>query len=268
MLKAGIFLDMENLSRCGGWGVRYNAVKNLVEAQGATVLRANAYMAIDVEREERDYEYRQKKESYRSAIRRAGFHLVYKEVKRYYDSEGQLVLKANADLDLAVDALLQSQNLDYVLLGSGDGDFMRLVRALQNLGKRVDLLSFSNTSTDLKHEVDYYFSGYLVPGLLPMNDEQPNRVRGVMHAVNQEKGYGFLTVRTGYATNEVRDDVFCHIRDFQREYNGDYYSTVSNEYFGNLKQRDTILEFDLIEQEDGRVKAANATEFVPESMDS
>ena len=45
MLKAGIFLDIENLSRNGGWGMRYDPIKALVEAQGATVLRANAYIA-------------------------------------------------------------------------------------------------------------------------------------------------------------------------------------------------------------------------------
>ena len=47
MLKAGIFLDMENLMRNGGWGIRYDAVKALAEAQGAIVLRANAYVAVD-----------------------------------------------------------------------------------------------------------------------------------------------------------------------------------------------------------------------------
>ena len=40
MLKAGIFLDIENLVRCGGWGIRYGVVRRLAEAQGATVLRA------------------------------------------------------------------------------------------------------------------------------------------------------------------------------------------------------------------------------------
>ena len=56
MLKAGIFLDVENLSRNGGWGLRYGTVKKLVEAQGATVVRANAYVAIDREREERGFQ--------------------------------------------------------------------------------------------------------------------------------------------------------------------------------------------------------------------
>ena len=114
MLKAGIFLDMENLSRNGGWGIRYEVIKEMVEAQGTIVLRANAYLAVDVERERQDTGYRIRNENYRAAIRRNGFHLIRKEVRRYFDSEGELVVKANADLDLAVDAILQSENLDYM----------------------------------------------------------------------------------------------------------------------------------------------------------
>lgn len=257
MLKGGIFLDMENLSRCGGWGMRYSVVKELAEAQGVRILRANAYIAIDLQREARDPEYRKKKEGYRTAIRSAGFHLVFKEVKRYRDADGEWVMKANADLDLAVDALLQSENLDYILLGSGDGDFLRLVRAIQNRGKRVDLISFSNTSTELKREVDYYFSGYLVPGVLAPAGEKP-RHRGIMHYVNEDKGYGFLTVRTGLNLADIRDDVFCHITKCQTDGR-----EISNELFASLKTRETILEFDLIEQEEGKLMAANVTEFSP-----
>ena len=177
MFKAGIFIDVENLNRNGGWKLQYNVVKQLAEAQGTTVLRANAYLAIDVEREQKDAKFRERNERYRAAVRKNGFHLVPKEVRRYFNADGEIYLKANADLDLAVDALLQSENLDYVLLGSGDGDFIRLVRALQTRGKRVDLLSFSNTSTDLMREVDNHFNGYLVPGLIPPpeeTDDQPH----------------------------------------------------------------------------------------------
>ena len=257
-MKAGIFLDVENLSRCGGWGMRYTIVRDLVSEQGAFVLRANAYMAIDLEKEKTNIEYRKKKEEYRNAIRREGFHLIFKEVKRYRDSEDQIVTKANADLDLAVDALLQAENLDYVLLGSGDGDFLRLVRALQSHGKRVDLLSFSDTSTELRHEVDYYFSGYLVPGLLPPVEDNPRRMRGIIHSINEEKRFAFLTVRTGLGATDLRHDVLCHIKDLTAEGH-----VVSSQYFSNLKTRETIIEFDLIEQDSSKPKAVNATEFIP-----
>lgn len=257
MLKAGIFLDVENLSRNGGWGIRYEVIKELVAAQGQmAVLRANAYLAVDEEREEQDPVYRQRQSDYRAAIRRTGFHLIHKVVRRYRDSEGELVLKANADLDLAVDALLQSDNLDYILLGSGDGDFLRLVRALQNRGKRVDLLSFANTSNDLLREVDNHFNGFLIPGILPPDSARETRQRGVMHAAHEDRGFGFLTVRTGLGPDDVRYDIFCHISDFSR--NG---QTMDNATFANLKSRRAIIEFDLAPTDDGRVKAVNAKEF-------
>ncbi len=259
MLKGGVFIDVENINRTGGWGMRYDVLQKLVGAQDVLVLRANAYIAVDEDRESRDPEYRRKREEYRNAMRRAGMHLVSKKVQRYRNENEELILKANADLDLAVDALLQAENLDYVLICSGDGDFLRLVRALQNRGKRVDVLSFSNTSTALRHEADYYFSGYLVPGLIPTSAEHSGRVLGTMHGVNEEKGFGFITVRTGLGFTQVRDDVFCHISDFTTEKGEE----VSNEYFASLKTREAIIEFDLVEQDDGRVKAVNATEFAP-----
>jgi uncharacterized LabA/DUF88 family protein/cold shock CspA family protein len=256
MLKAGIFLDMDNLMRNGGWGLRYDVIKTLVSAQGTTVLRANAYMAYDADREARDPAYQQHKEFYRNAIRRNGYHLTLKEVKRYRDAEGEEVLKADADLDLAVDALLQSDNLDYILLGTGDGDFLRLVRALQSRGKRVDLLSFANTSTELRREVDNHWLGFLIPGILPADEGAENRLRGYMHFVNEERGFGFLTVRTGLGTSEIRDDIFCHIRDFTRD--GE---PVDNLTFAALRTRHAILEFELGLSPDGRAKAINVREY-------
>ena len=256
MIKAGIFLDLDNLSRNGGWGIRYDAIKLLVKAQGAVVLRANAYMAVDEEREARDPLLGQKRRDYRDAIRRYGYNLALKPMRRYVTDEGEIVIKANCDVDLAVDALLQSENLDYILLGSGDGDFLGMVRALQSRGKRVDLLTFGNASSELRRQVDNHFSGFLMPGILPVDESAPSRMRGVMISVNEEKGYGFLAVRTGLGPTDIRSDVFCHIMDFSRDGR-----SVSNEQFANLKTRGAIIEFDLTDSGDGRVKAANAREY-------
>lgn len=253
MLKAGIFIDVENLIRNGGWGLRYEMIKELAEAQGTTVLRANAYLAMDSNREKIDQSYKDRNENYRTAIRRTGFHLILKDVKKYYDSEGELTVKANSDLDLAVDALLQSENLDYILLGSGDGDFLKLVRALQARGKRVDLISFANTSSELKREVDNYFSGFLVPGIL--RDTGTQRLRGVLHAFNEERGFGFLTMITGHKPSDIIDNIFCHVNQFNTDGR-----QLDNSYVADLKTKRAILEFDLVESKDG-LKAVNISEF-------
>ncbi len=259
MLRGGIFLDVENLVRCGGWGIRFGVVRELVRAQGVEVLRANAYMAVDRQREEQDLEYRNKKAEYREAVRREGFRLTLKEVQRYTGEDGKEWSKADVDLELGVDALLQSENLDYVLLGSGDGNYLRVVQALQDRGRRVELLSFANTSRTLRRAVDHHFNGFLYPGILPESRDE-GRLRGVMHHVVEDKGFGFLTVQTGLATQERRDDVFLHINDFE-DSEGRY---LSNEEFAALKRHQTVIEFDLMEQEDGKVKAVDACDFEPE----
>jgi uncharacterized LabA/DUF88 family protein/cold shock CspA family protein len=255
MIKAGIFLDIENLSRNGGWGMRYQVVKQLVEAQGAIVLRANAYIAADLDREKDDPDLRRRSEEFRNAVRRNGYHLVIKPVRRYTDEAGVTVLKANADMELAVDALLQADNLDYILLGTGDGDFIRLVRALQNRGKRVDVLGFGNVSFSLKREVDFFFSGFMVPQLLPppINSDGTERRRGVMYSALEDKGYGFLQTRIGMGIDEYQSDIFCHICDFKYR--------IDNESFAKLKTYERVLEFDLVKQADGRYKAANVEEL-------
>ncbi len=252
MLKAGIFLDMENLVINGGWGMRLEVIKELVEAQGTTILRANTYMAVDSNRERQDYEYREKALKYRDRIRKAGFHIVEKEIKRFRNEDGTETVKANADLDMAVDAILQAENLDYILIGSGDGDFLRLVRALQNKGKRVDAIAFSNVSSELKREVDYYFPGTIIPALLPISDNaQQTKFRGTLEIV-KEKGFGFLSIRTGLQVTDIESGIFCHITQVKE--NG---ASITNERFLELAKRNAVIEFERVESAKG-VQAENA----------
>lgn len=252
MLKAGIFIDSENLARTGGRNFRYDTIRKLVEAQGASILRANAYLAMDVRREDADPVYRTSKENHRNAVRRNGFHLVLKEARRYRNDEGEEVIKANADIDLAVDALLQAENLDYILLGTGDGDFLRLVRALQGKGKRVDLLSFGNVSGELRREVDYHFYGFLVPDLLPNRGQ---RNIGILHHVDEARGFGFLTVREGLNVSDVRTDVFVHINELRIDSR-----PITMDMFRHMKTREALIEFDMVVEND-KPRAVNATEF-------
>lgn len=258
MLRAGIYLDVENIVRCGGWGIRFRAVRQLVEAQGARVTLANAYMAIDRQREEQDPEFALKKADYRDAVRREGFHLILKDVE-HFDEDGGGFDRSEVVLDLAVDALQQAEGLDVVLLGAGDGDYSALAQALRSRGRRVDLLSFDNPSPALRGAIDNHFNGFLYPGILPEPKDGALRLRGVMHHVIEDKGFGFLTAQTGLAPHERRDDVFLHINDFTDE-DG---NTLTNEQFAAMKRHQTVIEFELIEQEGGKYKAIDAYEYLP-----
>jgi uncharacterized LabA/DUF88 family protein len=258
-MKAGIFLDIDNLTRHGGLKIRFEAVTQMVQSQGAEVLRANAYMAVDKDLEARDPVTRLKRQQFRDSLRRAGYHLVLKPLRRFVNGDGQLVAAANCILELAVDAVLQSAPLDYVLIGSGDGDTIRLIRALQERGKRVDVLTFGNASSQLQRAADNAYSGFLVPGLLPSEDGAPaagRRFRGQLISVDEESGVGRLAVRTGMGPNDIRRDVQIHLANFTR--GG---SPVAKDQFAELRERGTVIEFDLADLGDGRAKAINAREF-------
>ncbi len=213
MLKTGIYVDAENIRLCGGYGMRYDVLVDLANAGNSLLLRANSYLAEDRARTQDDAEYRQKLYRYHDVIRQCGFKVIKKFVKHFVDDEGILTTKANADMDLAIDALLQARNLDRIILLTGDGDFIRLVLALQNMGCRVDVIAFRHASNDLKEAADHYLSGYLIPGLLPFANSHhgENRQRGVVVNYNMDRGFGFMRYYILSPTKGlIHENVFFH----------------------------------------------------------
>jgi uncharacterized LabA/DUF88 family protein/cold shock CspA family protein len=241
VLKAGIFVDAENVTRNGGWGMRYDVLREFVAAQGAQVVRANAYLALDQEREYSDPEYHRKREAYRSRLRSCGFKLGLKNVKRYHNDSGEVVTKANTDLDLAIDAMLQARNLDYVVIVSGDGDFARLVMALQDYGCRVDVVGFHNVSRDLRKIADNYCSGFLIPGLMPTEE---GRLRGYFDVVNEEKYYGFIVAPASLELWGQRETYFCHGSEVEG-------GSLSNQQLSKLLGNHHVVEFAIREDPKG-----------------
>jgi uncharacterized LabA/DUF88 family protein/cold shock CspA family protein len=209
MLKTGIYVDAENIRLSGGYGMRYDILVDLANSGESVMLRANSYLAEDGKRTREDAEYRQKLYHYHNVIRSCGFKLIKKYVTRYVDEDGQVTTKANADMDLAIDALLQSRNLDRVILVTGDGDFVRLVTALQNKGCRVEVIGFKNVSGALREAADSFISGYLIPGLLPISGGD-DWFRGTPINYNPDRGFGFLKYYRMSDGNLQGDTVFFH----------------------------------------------------------
>ncbi|MBN8529001.1 MAG: NYN domain-containing protein [Caulobacterales bacterium] len=90
-----------------------------------------------------------------------GFTVVTKPVKRYTDAQGHTRTKGNMDVEIVVDMLELSPHLDHVVLFSGDGDFRRLVQAVQARGVRVTVISSVKSqppqiSDDLRRQADAF----------------------------------------------------------------------------------------------------------------
>jgi uncharacterized LabA/DUF88 family protein len=195
--RVGVYVDVANINRNGGYGMGYEVLREFACRDNAEAVRLNAYVSYDADKARREAYYNTRTNSFYSVLRDFGYKVIQKEVKWFTDEDGNRVAKANADLDLAVDALLQSENLDRVLLVTGDGDFVQVVRALQNKGCRVEVVAFKNVSADLRREADMFMSGYLVPNLLPVekNGEEniwgeiEHRVRGICYYHKNDFGF-------------------------------------------------------------------------------
>ena len=87
--------------------------------------------------------------------------MVTKPVKRFTDGQGHSRIKGNMDIEIAVDMLELAPRLDHVVLFSGDGDFRRLVQAVQDKGVRVTVISTQKTqpphiADELRRQADAF----------------------------------------------------------------------------------------------------------------
>ncbi|KAA0685744.1 NYN domain-containing protein [Azospirillum brasilense] len=132
-----MFIDGANLyaaARSLGFDIDYKRLRDGFASEGRLV-RAFYYTAL-VE----DQEY--------SPIRPLvdwldynGYTMVTKPTKEFTDASGRRKIKGNMDIELAIDVMEMAERVDHILLFSGDGDFRRLVEAVQRKGVRVSVIS-------------------------------------------------------------------------------------------------------------------------------
>ena len=135
--RVGLFIDGSNLyaaARALGFDIDYKKLLDLFAAKGR-LIRAFYYTAL-IE----DQEY--------SPIRPLvdwldynGYTMVTKPTKEFTDAMGRRKIKGNMDIELAIDVMEMAPHMDHVVLFSGDGDFRRLVEAVQRKGVRVTVVS-------------------------------------------------------------------------------------------------------------------------------
>lgn len=155
--KIALFIDGANLysaARALGFDIDYKRLLQLFGSK-AHMIRAFYYTALL-----EDQEY--------SPIRPLvdwldynGYSLVTKPAKEFTDSQGRRRIKGNMDIELAVDAMELSESVDHFVLFSGDGDFRKLVEALQRRGRKVSVVSTLQTqppmiADDLRRQADHF----------------------------------------------------------------------------------------------------------------
>jgi uncharacterized LabA/DUF88 family protein len=145
--NVAVFVDVANIFYAAkAAGVDIDYVLLLKEATaGRDLVRAYAYTGLDPENENQ--------RNFHSFLGRHGFRVVSKDIRKYGDGR----VKANLDIELVVDMMKTARNLDVAVVVSGDGDFAPAIRAVQEMGVRVEVISFrGNTSADLMEVADKF----------------------------------------------------------------------------------------------------------------
>lgn len=256
--RIGIYIDAINVTMNGGYGLRYDTLRNFACRGGGIASRLNVYLCFDSERMKEDSDYRRKNQRFCDVLRDFEYKVIERPLHNYINHEtGEKVNKSTIDMDMAVDMLVQADHLDKIILLSSSGSYVSVVNALQNKGCRVELISFDNVSSSLKKTVDSSISGYLIPNLLPVESPYSwgdigSRVRGVCYDFTHDEGYGFL--RFMNEKNEKlwitdsRDHgspyktLFAHISQFEENFDTSF-----------LPSRELIFEFDVIENDKGLI---------------
>lgn len=97
-------------------------------------------------------------QSFLIKLEKIGFLVVSKLVKKIRNEMGREIEKANFDVEITGDVLESSDELDTVVLFSGDSDFHYLAKLLRKKGKQLFVYSSRQTlSWELKLSADKYF---------------------------------------------------------------------------------------------------------------
>lgn len=74
-------------------------------------------------------------------LQKFGYELYLKPVKMYEQEDGTTRRKANCDVEMAFYLIKEKDNFDRVIILSGDGDFLPILKHLRENGKEVIILA-------------------------------------------------------------------------------------------------------------------------------
>ncbi len=148
--RIGVLVDVQNM---------YYSAKSIhnkktdfreilkVAGFGRKIVRAIAYGITTKEGTE---------EKFIESLRKANYEIKTKELQIFKDGSK----KGDWDVGITIDAIKLANNLDVIVLVSGDGDYIPLVKYLQyNQGVQVEIMAFEEScSQNLIEEADEFIN--------------------------------------------------------------------------------------------------------------
>lgn len=133
--QVNIYIDGANMfyaQQKMGWFIDWQKVRNLLE-KTYSVNKTIYYTGI----KSND----QKTQKFNAKLKSYGFIVKTKPLKKINLSKKEYIYKANFDVEIAVDLILDVQKFDYAILFSGDSDFKYIIEVLKKKNKQVIICS-------------------------------------------------------------------------------------------------------------------------------
>lgn len=264
--KVGLYVYVPQVNRDGGYGMQYDILRQFADRGHHRILqRATAYITFDANRSDQDSEYDDRFTDFTRRLRDFEYRVNESELLIYEDQWQNKYYEHDAESQILTDLLLESRNLDTVVLVCPTGALARAVEHIQSSGVRVEVVYFNSMPYGVAAKADACCSGYMIPDLLQIkkrgsrdggaNKPPPwgdvgSRVRGLCYMFNQQDKFGFIR----YLWRADRDDLWNQDpRAMESSYRTCFVhaSQMPEGLYHSLPSRDIMLEFDLVADEKG-----------------
>ena len=177
--RIALFIDGANLhatARTLGFDIDFKRLLKEFEGRGS-LLRAFYYTAVI---EDQEYSSLRPLTDWLSYN---GYTVVTKAVKEFTDASGRRKVKANMNIELTIDAMDLADQIDQMVLFSGNGDFRSLVEAVQRRGVRVTVISTISSqppmiTDELRRQADVFTDLAELQSKLGRDPERPTPREG------------------------------------------------------------------------------------------
>jgi uncharacterized LabA/DUF88 family protein len=157
--RKGVFIDAQNILMCAkvthpNHFMNYQNLLKFLSEDNA-VLTFTVFYPVDPTNESQA--------KFVMALARMGYRVVTKSIKKMPNGN----IKANMDMEMALEILEQAPFLDEIVIVSGDGDFVSLINLLCRMGKKVVVIGPDQyTAHELIHACHEFISISQIPGFL------------------------------------------------------------------------------------------------------
>ena len=150
MQRVSIFVDGANMyyaQKKLGWYIDFRKVLSFFgQAAGAIISEAYYYTGADTQTKNRD-------SAFHEYLMYSGYTVRTKAIKQMVDdTTGEMVEKANLDIELVIDMFNTVALYDTCILMSGDSDFERALELVRTKGKRIAVVAHPDmTARELRN---------------------------------------------------------------------------------------------------------------------